>query len=76
MYSKDQYCENMKNGFSKFTGFWMQADFFNYIRTGYDELTKPYSDEDLDNNFKFLRKFILNQSLFQKYTKVRVNSLG
>lgn len=76
MYSKDPYCENMKNGFSKFTGFWMQADFFNYIRTGYDELTKPYSDEDLSNNFKFLRKFILNQSLFQKYTKVRVNSLG
>lgn len=76
MYMKDPYCENMKNGFSKFTGFWMQADFFDYIKKGYNELTKPYSDSDLDNNFKFLRKLILNQGLYKKYMKVESTYIG
>ena len=51
--------------------FWKQADYWSEIRSDYDTLTKPYSESDFDNTFKFLRKFCIMQCLFKKYSKVK-----
>ena len=50
--------------------FWKQADYWEYIRKDYDTLVEPYSENDFNNLFKFLRKFCILQCLFRKYVKV------
>lgn len=60
----------VKDVWSDFSGFSIQSDFFSECKNQIDEYSKPFLESDLDNNFFFIRKFVINYLLFKKYSKV------
>ena len=50
--------------------FWKQADYWPEIGKDYETLTEPYSENDFNDTFKFLRKMCIMSQLFRKYIKV------
>ena len=55
--------------------FWKQADYWSYIRKDYESISQPYREDDINDTFKFLRKFCVMVQLFNKYRKVNLYSL-
>ena len=60
----------VKEIWSNFNGFTAQSQFFSYVNQEYKEYGKPFEDSDLQNNFNFMRKLVINYLLFKKYSKV------
>lgn len=50
--------------------FWKQADYWPEIGKDYGTLTEPYSENDFNDTFKFLRKMCIMSQLFRKHIKI------
>ena len=66
--AKDVY--PVKDVWADFTGFNTQAFFFKDFMTQYLYYGLPFNEDDLGNNFFFMRKFTINYLLYKKYAKV------
>ena len=66
--AKDVY--PVKDVWADFTGFNTQTFFFEDLTTQYLQYGLPFEDNDLEENFFFMRKFTINYLLYKKYAKV------
>ena len=66
--SKDVY--PVKDVWADFTGFNTQAFFFKEFTSQYVQYGIPFIEDDLKDNFFFMRKFTINYLLYKKYSKV------
>ena len=62
--------DNLKEVWANFNGFIAQEQFFKYVSDQYVDYGKPFIEDDLNNNFFFMRKFVVNYLLYKKYSKV------
>lgn len=60
----------VKDIWSDFTGYSIQADFFEEYKKQIPEYNKPFDVSDMNDKFFFMRKFVINYLLFKKYSKV------
>lgn len=66
--AKDVY--PVKDVWADFTGFNTQTFFFEDLTSQYLQYGLPFEDNDLEENFFFMRKFTINYLLYKKYAKV------
>lgn len=66
--AKDVY--PVKDVWADFTGFNTQTFFFKDLTSQYLQYGLPFEDNDLEENFFFMRKFTINYLLYKKYAKV------
>lgn len=60
----------VKDVWADFIGFTTQTQFFNELNSQYDLYSIPFQEQDLQENFYFMRKFTINYLLYKKYAKV------
>lgn len=65
-----QDADQVKEIWSNFNGFVAQAQFFGYVNGEYLDYGKPFDESDLQEDFKFMRKLVINYLLYKKYAKV------
>lgn len=63
-------CDEVKQVWGDFSGYLAQEQFFKYVKDQYQDYSKPFEENDLNNNLFFMRKLVLNYLLFKKYAKV------
>lgn len=65
-----QDADQIKDVWSNFNGFTAQAQFFSYVNNEFLDYGKPFEESDLQEDFKFMRKLVINYLLYKKYAKV------
>lgn len=60
----------VKNVWTDFSGYKTQKDFWKSYISTFELYEEPFVENDLDNNFFFMRKFLLNYLTYKKYAKV------
>lgn len=68
--------DQVKEVWDNFNGYSAQEQFFKYIDDQYEDYLKEFDPSDLDNNFFFMRKMVLNYLLYKKYSKVLTTYIG
>ena len=68
--TKGKLTDSIKEIFSDFSGYEAQEMYFPYVKDQYLEYGKKFDPVDLDHNFPFLRKMVLNYLLYKKYSKL------
>lgn len=69
-YYKSLGGDEVKEIWSDFKGYEAQQSFFPYVDSQYEDYEKPFNPGDLNNNFFFMRKLVLNYLLYKKYAKI------
>ena len=67
---KKELLDPVKEVWSNFNGYTAQEQFFKYVSEQYEEYSKTFKEEDLTNNFGFMRKITLHYLMYKKYAKV------
>lgn len=62
--------DQMKEIWTNMNGYTVQSQFFSYCDNQYELYSQIFSEEDLKNNFFFMRKLVLNYLIYKKYAKV------
>lgn len=60
----------VKDVWADFTGLNIQTNFFDEYEKQISEYSTPFSDTDLNDDFFFIRKLVINYLLYKKYAKV------
>ncbi len=68
--------DQVKEVWDNFNGYSAQEQFFKYVDNQYEDYLKEFDPVDLNNNFYFMRKLVLNYLLFKKYSKVLTTYIG
>lgn len=69
-YWKDVTLDPVKEVWSNFNGLDAQTAFFKDLKDLYEFYGQPFEEQDLSDNFFFMRKLVISYLLYKKYSKV------
>jgi len=72
----DQLTENVKEIWTNIKGFQAQSTYFPDLVDQYRDYEEHFEPSDLDNDFYFMRKTVLNYLVFKKYAKLDSTYVG
>jgi len=68
--------DQVKDVWSNFNGYQAQEQFFKYVSDQYLDYGKVFNETDLQNDFFFMRKLVINYLLYKKYSKILSTYIG
>ena len=69
-YWKNIKADQMKEIWTNMNGYTVQSQFFSYCDDQYELYSQIFNEKDLEENFFFMRKLVLNYLIYKKYAKV------
>lgn len=69
-YWRNPTADQMKEIWTNMNGYTVQSQFFNYCDGQYELYSQIFNEKDLEENFFFMRKLVLNYLIYKKYAKV------